>query len=45
MTIDHDVVTVALAAGEPVPISSDGRLVLLGTETPVTLDRWRRQAA
>jgi hypothetical protein len=27
-----------------VPISIDGRLVLLGTETPVTLDRWRHAA-
>lgn len=44
VTIDHDVVAVSLTAGEPVPISIDGRLVLLGTETPVTLAR-RRQAA
>jgi hypothetical protein len=44
VTIDHEVVTVSLTAGDPVPISIDGRLVLLGTETPITLDRWRRAA-
>jgi trehalose/maltose hydrolase-like predicted phosphorylase len=44
VTIDHDVVTVSLTAGDPVPISIDGRLVLLGSETPVTLDRWRQAA-
>ena len=44
MTIDHDVTTVSLTAGDPVPISIDGRLVLLAAETPVTLDRWRHAA-
>ena len=44
VTIDHDVVTVSLTAGDPVPISIDGRLVLLGTATPVTLARWRQAA-
>jgi hypothetical glycosyl hydrolase len=44
VTIDHDVITVSLTAGDPVPISIDGRLVLLAAETPVTLDRWRQAA-
>jgi hypothetical glycosyl hydrolase len=44
VTIDHDVVTVSLTAGDPVPISIDGRLVLLGTATRVTLALWRQVA-
>ena len=44
MTIDHDVVTVALTAGDSVPVSIDGRLALLTTETPINLPRWRMAA-
>ncbi len=44
VTIDHDVVTVALTAGDSVPVSIDGRLALLTTETPINLPRWRMAA-
>jgi trehalose/maltose hydrolase-like predicted phosphorylase len=44
VTIDHEIVTVSLSSGAPVSVSSDGRLVLVGTRTPVTLARWRQAA-
>lgn len=39
VTIDHDIVSVALTVGDPVPVSTDGRLAPLTAETPINLAR------